>query len=238
MSDNLKFLRLTSEHAPLLSSMEDVYPEGMKQGLSVVTERLQILAETEVQMSWICLAEEECAGYLVAYPAYTQLSFPNPEFVIYIDDLQVTAGYEQYLFRLLELFTQDLKDLGLESLAVEGVCRRNSYKLFKKHDSVMNRLGWELEAENAYWEPEIAETLTWLRWKPCAQEVSIFDRAHEGPPEEEHLSSELEIQIAKLTEIMEGQVKQNMVKIQPQPPVKIVRTQSRMPGFGEFQGNK
>ena len=176
-------------------------------------------------------------GYVLAYPAYTQLTFPNPEFVLYVDDLQVVPGFENVLFRLLDLFTSDVQELDLEHLAIEGVCRRNSYKLFKNHDPLMNKLGWELEAEHSYWGAEIGETLTWLRWKPCDQEISLFDKVHDENIDSGALEPELEKQLAKLIEIMSFQVGQNVVKVQSQPPVKISRTRGHMPGFGEFRGN-
>ena len=232
----LKYTRLQSQHAPTLAAMENVYHPAMRQGEQTISERLKVLESTEVQMSWICHRGDECVGYIFAYPAYTQLTMPEPEFVNYVDDLQVKPGEVKVLFRLLRLFTDDIRSLGLDELAIEGMCRENSHKLFHSHDKLMGKLGWRLEAELREWDEDVSETMSWMRWRPISQSENVLERLKKSSRNESTLDPALAKQLAELARVVSGEVSGNLVEIQTQLPVRITRTQTELPGFGQFRG--
>lgn len=238
MTESLRYERLQSQHASTLARMEKVYHPAMRQGEAVISERLRVLESTEVQMSWICHRGDECVGYIFAYPAYTQLEMPQPEFVNYVDDLQVKPGEIKVLFRLLRLFTDDIRSLDLDGLAIEGMCRENSYKLFRSHDKLMGKLGWRLEAERREWDPKISETMSWMRWKPNSQTESVFDRIEKAQKTESALDPALAKQLAELARVVSRQVSSHLVEIQTQLPIRVVRSRTELPGFGDFRGDR
>jgi hypothetical protein len=160
------FARLRQSDAAALAAMEDVYPEPMRQGLDLIQQRLGELQLNARPMSWIARRENRCLSYLIAYPSVSQLDTGSPEPVIYIDDLQVTPGYSSHLFCLLKLLAKDLHQLGLAGLPIEGICRRNSYRVFRDHAELIRKLGWELESKCAYWDEITGESMYWLRWTP------------------------------------------------------------------------
>ncbi len=159
-------VRLGSRHFEHLKRMSARYPVAMREDDARLQSKLANLESTRFNMSWILLAEQHCVGYLVAYPRRTLVDVPHYESVIYVDDLQVVKGYERYLFRLLTLLAKDIHRLQLEKKSIEGVCRRDAYKLFDRHRGVIERLGWEQVATYEYWDDDLGEELSWMRWNP------------------------------------------------------------------------
>ena len=139
----------------------------MREPDATLKDKLGNLDKTKFNMSWILLAEQHCIGYLVAFPRRTLVDVPHYESVIYIDDLQVVPGHERYLFRMLSLLAKDIHRLRLAEKSIEGVCRRDAYKLFDRHRRVVERLGWEQVGTYEYWDDNLGEELCWMRWDPC-----------------------------------------------------------------------
>lgn len=167
---NAEAVRLTEEYAPLLAQLETSYPPGMRQGESAIREKLKELDDSGYSLSWMLHVDDECLGYLVAWPGESLLDLPNGHRVIFIDDLQVRPGHGTQLYALLKLLAEDIVEKDLCSLSIEAVCRRNAYKVFKEHEGAIARLGYELLATYEYWEETVGEELCWMRWKPL-QEV-------------------------------------------------------------------
>lgn len=160
-------VRLGSQHFEHLKRMSSRYPVAMREDDARLQSKLATLESTKFNMSWILLAEQHCVGYLVAYPRRTLVDVPQYESVIYVDDIQVVRGHERYLFRLLTLLAQDIHRLNLQQKSIEGVCRRDAYKLFDRHRRVIERLGWEQISTYEYWDDDLGEELSWMRWNPC-----------------------------------------------------------------------
>ena len=187
-------------------------------------------------------------GYVVAYPQFSRLDQPTKERVIYVDDIFVKKGFEVCLFRLIQLFTGDARELGLRDCPIEGVCRVGAYRAFVNHDPLLQRLGWELAQKSAYWDETVQEEMCWLRWEPLyekapryhtsdriavsseaseetestAQLVSLEDtEAYAYVPKRtrETVEPEEADEFAALTEIMIGKDDDDLVEIPTVPPV-------------------
>lgn len=163
--------RVNENHVADIKSLEDVYPQSMRQSEAVLRSKLHGLARTRFQMSWILHSGERCVGYLLAYPQHSLLDVPNPDRIVYIDDIQVIPGFERELYHLLSLLGEDMRRLKIHHLAIEGVCRREAYRVFDRHQAVVRRLGWELAGSYEYWDQDLGEELCWMRWASLATEV-------------------------------------------------------------------
>lgn len=160
----LQVRRLTADDAARLAEMEGRYPESMRQGEPALRTRLETLSRTGLGLSWLCeSAEGDCLGYLVAWRGRSMVDVPNPEPVVFIDDLQ--AADPRALYPLLVHLAEDIEGRALHALPIEGVCRRNAYRLFRDHDSAIARLGYEMHATHEYWDEQLGEELCWMRWR-------------------------------------------------------------------------
>jgi hypothetical protein len=155
--------RLAVEDATVLAALEERYPEAMRQGEAGWRARLDNLARSDESLSWIIEDDEGPLGYLVAWRGRSMVDVPRPEQVIFIDDLQ--AVKPAVLYPLLQALAADLDAKGWLALPIEGVCRRNAYRVFREHDASIRRLGWELHATYEYWDDELGEELCWMRWR-------------------------------------------------------------------------
>lgn len=160
-------VRLTSEHAEILARFESAYPAGMRQGLERIRSKLELLEQSRFSFSWLLLNEGQPLGYIVAYPSKSLLDVPDPDVVVYVDDLQVGLGQAVELYRLLKLMVEDKELADLGSLHIEALCRRSAYKVLAEHPQVIGRLGYELLGKYEYWEDSVGEEMAWMRWAPA-----------------------------------------------------------------------
>ena len=160
----LHLRRIGPHDAARLSAMEGRYPEAMRHGEAVLRNRFDALSRSDIAIAWLCEnGEGECVGYLVAWRGRSMLDVPRPETVVFIDDLQ--AADPRALWPLLVQLGEDIEAKALQALPIEGVCRRNAYRLFRDHDSAIRRLGYELHAHYEYWDENLGEELCWMRWR-------------------------------------------------------------------------
>lgn len=158
--------RLTSAHLEDVLAQEHEYPPAYRLGREKLRKKLADLDESNCSMSWILHEDRACVAYVVVYPQFSRLDQSKKERVIYVDDIFVKKGYEVCLFRLIQLFTEEARKLGLRDCPIEGVCRVSAYRAFVNHDPLLKRLGWELAQKSEYWEDRLSEEMCWLRWEP------------------------------------------------------------------------
>ncbi|NDD30315.1 MAG: hypothetical protein EB084_18815 [Proteobacteria bacterium] len=152
------------DDASQLADMEGRYPVSMRHGETGLRSRLEGLAKMQAAFASICHDEHgACLGYLIAWRGATLVDVPRPEPVVFIDDLQ--AADPRALYPLLSQLADDIEAKSMQSLPIEGVCRRSAYRLFNEHQSVIRRLGYELHATYEYWDDELGEELCWMRWR-------------------------------------------------------------------------
>lgn len=156
--------RIGPHDAGAIAEMGARYPEAMRHGESTLRARLGSLATSPGTLAWLCEdGEGRCLGYLVAWRGRSLVDVPNPESVVFIDDLQ--AADPRALYPLLVRLAQDIEVKSLLALPIEGVCRRDAYRLFRDHDKAIRRLGYALHAHYEYWDETLGEALCWMRWR-------------------------------------------------------------------------
>lgn len=152
--------------------METRYPEAMRHGESTLRTRFGTLAKSPGTLAWLCEdGDGHCLGYLIAWRGRSMVDVPNPEPVVFIDDLQ--AADPRALYPLLVQLSDDIEAKSLLALPIEGVCRRNAYRLFRDHDTAIRRLGYELHAHYEYWDETLGEELCWMRWRSLRVVVGL-----------------------------------------------------------------
>ncbi|MBI3927040.1 MAG: hypothetical protein HY319_16005 [Armatimonadetes bacterium] len=140
----------------------------MRQGEDAIREKLQGIEQSRHLMSRVVESHGQVVGYLLAWPSRSHVDVPRPEKVVYIDDMQVLPGFEHELWSLLGALAQDIERCGLRGLHIEGICRRRSFKVFSDHQSLIGRLGYELERTYEYWDDKADEEMCWMRWAPTS----------------------------------------------------------------------
>jgi len=168
---SLQCRRLAGDDAALIERLERAYPAAMRHGRDALAARLTELETSGLSFSWIAEEDGECQGYLVAWLTRSMVDTPRPEAVILVDDVRVVNAQGNVLYRLLKEMGEDLVERGHADKHVEGVCRRNAYKLFEEHAAPIRRLGYEMLAKYEYWDETLGEEMCWMRWHPV-QRVS------------------------------------------------------------------
>jgi hypothetical protein len=142
-------------------------------GPGTLGQKLRDLDSSGCSLGWILHEDGKCVGYAVVYPQFSRLEQKVKERVIYVDDIYVQKGYEVLLFRLIQLFTDQARNLGMGCCPIEGVCRVGAYRAFANHDSLLRRLGWELARKSEYWDQTVREEMCWLRWEPIYHSEAV-----------------------------------------------------------------
>ena len=164
--------RLTAEHAGYLAAMESAYPGAMRQGESALQAKLALLEQSRFSFSHILLESGVVHGYIVAYPSRSMVDSPRPEFVVYVDDLQVRQGQTADLYRLIKLMVEDKEANALSHLHIEALCRRSASRVLAEHPKVIGRLGYDLLGSYEYWDDDLGEAMSWMRWAPMERAVA------------------------------------------------------------------
>jgi hypothetical protein len=240
--------RLTRAHIEDILAREKEYPPDFRLGREKLEKKLRDLEESKCSMAWIIHDNDSCIAYVIAYPQFSRLDQPRTERVIYVDDIFVKSGFEICLFRLIQLFTGDARELGFRDCPIEGVCRAGAYRAFANHDPLLQRLGWELSQKSAYWDKTVQEEMCWLRWEPLyeaapkfstSDQVAVSSEAsdeHDSPSRlitledteayayvptrtKQVVEPEEPDEFAALTEIMIGKDDDDLVGIPAVPPV-------------------
>ena len=237
---------LTLAHLDEILAHEEEYPPVFRLGREKLQTKLTDLDESRCSMSWILHSDSECVAYVVVYPQFSRLEQTQKERVIYVDDIFVKKGHETCLFRLIKLFTNSARELGLRDCPIEGACRVAAYNAFASHDPLLQRLGWELAQKSEYWDEVSKEEMCWLRWEPLYEQapryhttdqVAVSSEAEKesGPldrlvtledsqeyayvPERQPVEQEEPDEYAALTEIMIGKGDDDLVEFPVVPPV-------------------
>lgn len=162
--------QLQSAHLDDLLTHESEYPPDYRFGRERLARKLRDLDDSGCSLSWIIYDSNVSVAYIVVYPQFTRLDRKDKERVIYVDDVFVKRGYEICLFRLIQLFTKQAVELGLQAFPIEGVCRVGAYRAFAGHDTLLRKLGWELSKKSEYWDDALGEEMCWLRWEPLTEQ--------------------------------------------------------------------
>lgn len=167
--------RIGREHFEVVSKLqEEHYPEAFRTPSERLLDRLGFIEDTPPYLSW-ALGHN---AYMFAFHSYTSLSSQGRELVVSVDDLITEPGRPMDLFVLLSLLKESMLEADLDGLPVEATCRRGAYQILSKHPRAVERLGYELVAENVFWVPELEEELTWMRFHPIgAAAINIADRS-------------------------------------------------------------
>ena len=170
--------RVGREHfEAILQLQQEHYPEAFRTPVERLHDRLGFIEDTPPFFSWALTEDTQLTAYMFAFHAYTSLSSQGRELVVSVDDLIIEPGRPMDLFRLLALLKDSMSEAELDGLPVEATCRRGAYQILSKHPRAVERLGYELVAENVFWVPELDEELTWMRFHPIgAASIDIQDR--------------------------------------------------------------
>ncbi len=163
----------------ILALQQEHYPEAFRTPAERLQDRLGFIEDTPPFLSWALWDEQQLTAYMFAFHAYSCLSSQGRELVVSVDDLIIEPGRPMDLFRLLSLLKESMAEADLEQTPVEATCRRGAYQILHKHPRAVERLGYELVAENVFWVPELDEELTWMRFHPIgAASIDIQDRSN------------------------------------------------------------
>ena len=169
--------RLCSEHLDWISQLqEEYYPEPFRTDPEKLARKLAMLEKVRPFLSWVLSESGRPTAYIIALYSTSCFQSDPPERVVSIDDLIIEPGRPHDLFRLLKLLQESTVEAELDHLAVETTCRRGAYEIITSHPRIVERLGYELVAEDVFWAPAFGEELTWLRYHPIrAAEFQTHD---------------------------------------------------------------
>jgi len=167
----METVRLTAEHAEKIAALEQaVYPPEFLSGEAAIRENLLNAERAGDNLSWGLFEDEEMAAYLVAWVTYSLIEGRGREEVVFIDDIVVLKGRQNAFFSLLQALTDSIEEKNLTHLAIEGTTRKESFKVFSSHSRIFDELGYTLVGTHEYWDEDLGENLTFIRFHPSLSE--------------------------------------------------------------------
>ncbi|GEM_PF-754220 len=163
----METVRLTAGYAEKIAALEQaVYPPEFLSGVSVIRENLLNAERADENLSLGILDGEELMAYLIAWVTYSLIERRSQEEVIFIDDIVVLKGHVNAFFDLLQALRDYLIEKKLTHLPIEGTTREGSFKVFASHKRIFDELGYTLVGTHEYWDEELCENLTFVRFHP------------------------------------------------------------------------
>jgi len=168
----METVRLTAESAEKIAALEQaVYPSEFLSGEAAIRENLLNAEKARDSLSWGIVDGDELTAYMMAWVTYSLIEGREREEVVFIDDIVVLKGHQSAFFGLLQALRDDLVEKKLSHLPIEGTTREASFKVFSSHRRIFEELGYELVGTHEYWDEELCENLTFIRFHPFAPEA-------------------------------------------------------------------
>jgi len=167
----METVRLTAEYAEKIAVLEQaVYPPEFLSGEAAIRENLLNAERAGDNLSWGLIEDDELAAYLIAWVTYSLIEGRGREEVVFIDDIAVLKGHQKAFFNLLQALRDGLAEKNMTHLPIEGTTRKESFKVFSSHSRIFDELGYTLMGTHEYWDEELGENLTFIRFHPSLPE--------------------------------------------------------------------
>jgi hypothetical protein len=111
-------------------------------------------------------------GYLLAWLEESRVE-GNREEVVLVEDVALSEEARPQLAGLFKAFVELLEEAECAHLPIEAALVAGTRPLFMAQKPVFARLGYDLVASHDYWEEELEQTLTWVRFERQSTEPDL-----------------------------------------------------------------
>ena len=113
-------------------------------------------------------------GYLIGWIDNTMVEGLKQD-VMLVDDVVLQSDVRHQFYRLLKVMVDTMEARGFGKLPLEASTRPDTSEHITGHPNAFSRLGYELTQTATFFDEELQEELTWIRYETIIEEDAVID---------------------------------------------------------------